>query len=660
MFNPLSIIEKAIYIIRNFFWNLPDLFFSAEKNSFQIVFFKVYKASVPLSHFLLALFFVCLIVAVPITGLDRIIAQSKSAVLIEGVVMGSDVNLKPQKISKIDPLRPSNIQLEKDLIELIYEPLIRYKIKESGNNEKIELFIEEVLADEVIKIRTGADYQFNLKKNVSWHDGFSFSADDVIRTFEVISRLEGENAYINAVKQLRWEKIDDFTVRVCTKGSLEDSTCNNTKDNPIFSNFLELISVKIIPKHRTEDIDLNNIVRSIPELFTNPVGTGKYKFRNANETIIEVEKNNSYYNISEIPRIDVLRFKYYRNIEEAIMAMKNGEVHSLVSTTTQGIKEISVRANINSYLSPVLDTQYWAMYFNLRKDNDNRPIGPKFFQDVNVRRAISSAINREEILQVALLGMGVEAYGPISYRSAFFNQNANWYRYNLIRANDILNQTEWKFRTGSKYRTNNNGEEMKFSLYFVESVDRRNVATIIKENLEKVGINVLIDRSEQQGKFIDSEEGWSFEELNNQILAPRSFDAILYGMNTFFDPDRYELFHSSQSSHPKLNISSYVGIEETVKPRENRKEGESSLVRVPRVDRLLELTKSLDPEEARSERLENYLKIQELIAEDCPVVFLYHPQYVYYVNNKVKNVDISGAFGLEDRFKKVFTWELSV
>ncbi|MBE0573707.1 hypothetical protein IH575_02270, partial [Candidatus Dojkabacteria bacterium] len=123
-------------------------------------------------------------------------------------------------------------------------------------------------------------------------------------------------------------------------------------------------------------------------------------------------------------------------------------------------------------------------------------------------------------------------------------------------------------------------------------------------------------------------------------------------MNTFIDPDRYELFHSSQSVDPGLNIASYIGSAETIQVKE------SQLERLPRIDRLLEVTRTFDPLQAKSERLRNYLDIQTLIAEDAPVVFLYHPQFIYYANTNVSHVDLSNVASVEDRFRNIENWEI--
>ncbi|MEP7103556.1 MAG: ABC transporter substrate-binding protein [Candidatus Dojkabacteria bacterium] len=679
MFNPLNSIEKKFYEIRDFFWNYPDYIFGPGSISAKVNI--LYKSSMPYSHFAFAGLCVILIFLSSFVVDLKALVKIEDSTLVEGVVMGADDSGSIQKLTKVNPIIPSNVQIERDLSELIYEPLIRYEYDQSSSAQW-NVKIEDVLAENVIKIREGADYQFNLRRNVLWHDGKQFTADDVIRTFDIVSGIENRSeAYITAIKQLRWEKLDDFTVRVCTRGTSDANNCNQTKDNPILSNFLELISIKIIPAHKSQDINSQNIDTTIPELFRSPVGTGKYKFYRADDQSVKVVRNDKYYGEKQVlkeptldpsvasnyntvkilPKIQAIEFKFFRDLNDAITGLQNGTVHTLATISTESKQTLDEYPQIKTQLSPVLVNQYWSMYFNLRKDPNGKTLGADFFQDVKVRTAISYAINRQDLVSNALQGIGEEAFGPIPTVSEYFDPNAQWKTYNPDQARKLLDEAGWTIKNGSTFRTNSEGREMSFSLYYVNSYDRVNVAKFIERDLELVGIKAIVNRTEQPGQDSspDAPSGWSLQDINNQFLSPRLFDAILYGMNTFIDPDRYELFHSSQEK-TGLNISGYVGTAPTVRPKpaSERREGESSLITLPKVDALLDETRRLDPEIEKDKRNSNYDTIQELIAEDVPEVFLYHPQFIYYANSRVKNVDLHNVSSLETRFTNIENFEV--
>lgn len=660
MHNPLKYVEKLLYFIRDTIWQYPDLILEDNKLRRRVI--RSYTISIPYSHFALSAFITLIIFIIFFSPIKLPIINAAPTKLVEGVIMGSDNFNRPQKLSKINPLLPTNIQLEKDIVELIYEPLIKEEFVQ-GKDGKYSTQIKEVLADRVTLIQQGADYIFDLKKGVRWHDGTIFSADDVIATFDLLSIMPETNAYVRTIKQLNWQKIDDFSVRVCTKSESGDSnSCDDSRSKRKISNLLELISFKILPEHKIQDITQANFETNLPQIYRAPVGTGKFEFSNSDDYSITLIRNNDYYakNTNE-NEIGTIIFKYYKDLNDGAKAIQNGEVHTLSSSSIEFMHQMEEYKNINLNLSPVLFNQYWALYFNLAKNPDGNSKGPVFFQDIRVRQAISSAIDRNEIIKSALLNVGEEAEGPINNKSGFFSTDAKWYRYNVSKAKSLLDDAGWTLKKGDKYRTNDNGDELSFSLYFVNSYDRNAVARVVKQNLESIGVNVIIDRKDQPGQSSvnPNQEGWSLSELSTEVLAPKSFDVILYGINTFIDPDRYELFHSTQTDFPKLNFSSYVGSVLTVKPNPNRQSAsDPATVTLPKVDELLERGRARDPLLESDKRLSDYKEFQDLIAEDAPVVFLYHPKFIYYSNSAVKNIDLTNVSSLEDRFRNIDEWRI--
>lgn len=629
-------------------WNYPD-YLVVYFNRFEAF----YKKFSPKSHVISAI-----LIVVIAGGFSFTVVRSDNTFLVEGVIMGSDSNGALQKLNRINPLIPSGVQLERDITELVYEPLIRFEYDQPEEGTWTPK-ITNVLAEEVIRFREGADYQFNLRKNVRWHDGIPFTSKDVARTLELLSSIENrDEAYIKAIKQMRWEIVDDYTIRICTRGTADGTSCNQTSDNPILSNFLELISVKIIPEHRARDITIAVIDTAQPSLFREPVGTGKYRFASIDSSVVTLDFNQNYYQ-PETMTFSKIQFRMFKTFEEAIVALETGAIHTFAASTTQYNQDIDRFNNIKQFNSPVLVNQFWGLYFNLRKKPDGTSIGPSFLLDTNVRKAISYAINRQELVENALQGAGEEALGPISSKSEFFNPAAGWATYNKAKASELLDATDWKFRNGDEYRTNSAGELMSFNLFFVDSFDRVNVGRSIQRDLEQIGVKVVIDRREIPGQQngANAPAGWSLEEINNQYLSPRLFDVILYGMNTFIDPDRYELFHSSQEKTPGLNLSGYKGSVETVQVGEDAN-GNRTVIRVSKVDNILETARKLDPREDRERRKDSYLEFQALLADDAPVVFLYHPEFIYYANKRIDNMDLKDVNSLESRFRNLSTWTL--
>lgn len=668
----VTFIERFLYAVRDWMWSYPDVF--AKDHPYRIRFEKIYASTIPYSHFLFS-FTLVFILSLPLffTRLPRILGVSDQ-VLIEGVATGVDDLGLPQKITKVNPIITSNNQLEKDIVNLIYEPLLKYTYQSSIDGRNVGA-IKGVLAKNILTLRAGANYEITIKDNVFWHDHIPniserrLTTDDVIATFDLIKSLdENSSIYTKTLRQMQWKKIDEYTFRICTIPAIASvEICYNDNNEsvqddlgyPIFSNFLELIGFNILPKHKIGDINAINVNSTDPELFRSPIGTGKFKMEQVSPSFTRLKFFNNYHEILDDRTIDEIKFVYYKTTDDAFEALLNGEIHSLATTSTVFRDKAKPYNQIVEHLSQVLYKQFFGLYFNLRTNpSTNKPIAPQFLLDMRVRQAISSAINRNNIISVGLNGMGAEAFGPIPNISYFYNKDAGWKTYGSLDAGKLLDEAGWTLKPGYKFRTNDSGEVMRFSLYFVESVDRRAVAEIIKEDLAKIGIDVLIDRRQQPGQGTDDPEFWTLDELNNSMLLPGLFDVILYGMNTFVDPDRYELYHSSQIQFPGLNIAGYKSSEQTVAKKGERQANESSLVSVSKVDDRLEKARSFDPEKDIEARQEKYFEVQRILAHEVPVVYLYHPQFLYLHNRTLKNVDLTGAESIEDRFLNLEKWEL--
>lgn len=639
--NPFKAIESVFYALRALLWGYPDLLWGKD-DSLATISTRVYKLSRPYSHFLFSSALCVLFIAF-LANLSqfKVFAQPGDR-LIEGVIMGVNGKGELQSLSKVNPLYPTLIQLERDISEIVYEPLIRYNQNRT---------VTPVLAQTITVIQEGSDYEFDLREGVFWHDSTAkqprpFSIDDVIRTLEIVSQIDTPDgldiSYVQAIKQMAWEKVGPNAIRICTTTpelqqtltpDLQNKKCSGVEgDKPILANFLELVGFKIMPAHLTQDINARNIFLPDPPINKRPVGTGAYKFDTVAPNSITLVRNESYH--GKIPQIKYLEFRLFKDKATALNALQNSEIHSLGSTSTEFYRDILQYPQVVANKSPVLVNQYWAVYFNLRKDLEDRPLGPAFFQDELVRRGISAGIDRNRIIST-LLGNGEEAYGPIYSGNDFFNPDAGWYRFNRDQANQLLDQAGWIMDPNLNLRRKEN-QLLSFRMSYVDTPDRARVAETIRQDLLLIGVEVTLDPR-------------SLDDLFAQVVSPKLFDTLLYGMNTFIDPDRYELFHSNQS----LNLASYVGSEETVAI-----EGRET-VRIPRVDRLLDRARSFDPAAAKSQRLEDYFRFQELLAQDAPVVFLYHPQFLYYVNTRVTNLSLVGAGSLEQRFVNIADWSIT-
>lgn len=598
-------------------WDYPDLVVLGE-NSLVNYSSRVYSLARPYSHAISATAITVLIVILAFNPIT-LFANGVTNTLVEGVVMGIDANGQIQEIDTVTPLIAPKFQLTADLLELIYQPMLR--INSAGQPEYI-------LASEINPTKEGTagyDYTIKLRQDVYWHDGSRFNADDVIETFNKIVELNAESLgdlrisanRAEALSQMIIEKIDQYTVRMAIK-----QTDANSKT--LFPNFLELITFRVMPARYLAEITPNTVSSKESFLNRKPLGTGPFKFDTGNNDQIRLRRFDSYY--LKKPNIQAIEFKLYKTEDALVNALKNGEVHAFMSNTSKHVRDLERYPKIQEHESNILTTQYWALYFNLNN-------GTEYLKDVKVRQALAQSINYDYLLQ-AILGKGERAYGPIAAKSEYFNANAGWLNYDPDAAKTKLKDAGWTLNSAQKLVKD--GKELVINIKYVDHFDRERIINSIKQDWESIGIVVQT-------------EPYTLARIKDEFLLSGAFDLIMYGMGTFYDPDRFELFHSNAINFPGLNISGYKSTA-TTKKIVSRK-----LVDVPKSDRALEIGRSVLEKNIRQQE---YNEFQQLIAADVPAVFLYHPAYNYYAVDTLKGVKLDNVTSIESRFISIADWYL--
>ncbi len=600
-------VERILLATRDWFWNYPNnLLFSKHSLFNNIISF--YKKSRPFSHIVLIVALSVIVDFFVVIKADAILRINKDT-FIEGVVVGQDEKGDLQQVGFINPLIITNIQIKRDIAELVYESLL--KIDQKGD-------ISLVLAESYADLGDGKTFRFKLKENVYWHDGVEFTADDVIETFNLLSNLEfgqqTSSVYSKAATKIIARKIDKYRVEFSFKDK-----------NSVIPNFFEIMTFKIMPAHKIKDLSVNNIIYSTPDINRHPIGTGPFQVISLNGDQIVLYANQLYRNK---PTIKKFIFKLYKSQDKALQDLKTGQIHSMVALTSDVIQDVLSYPNLKIHKSNVIYNQYWALYLNLGNS------GNVALKDKKVRQALAYAINKQMITD-SVVDLAVSAHGPIPETSFAF-KNYDVYKQNLQKAKNLLDEAGWKLNSESLRQKD--GKVLELNFVYVKNFDRDKVVKVISEDLQSLGIKVNIITG-------------TINEVNNNYVLPAYFDILLYGVSTFIDPDRYELFHSSQIGYPNLNISSYKSEEQTTIIKNGKKE------RIPKVDYALEKGRSLLDKTARKKQYDDF---QRMLMDDVPVIFLYHPVFVYITSTRMQNIEMDRMIFLEDRFNNVVNWKIKV
>jgi len=239
-----------------------------------------------------------------------------------------------------------------------------------------------------------------------------------------------------------------------------------------------------------------------------------------------------------------------------------------------------------------LSNSYAYLGFNLK---DAR------FADRRTRWAIAHAIDKREIIEGVLLGLAQEAVGPYKPGTWWYTDEVQTFPYDPNRAKELLGEAGWRDRDGDGI-LERDGKPFRFTIRTNQGNSVRiQTAEIIQRRLKAIGIDVNIHVVE-----------WA--AFINTFIRKRDFEAIILGWGLGLDPDQYEIWHSSKMGPDDLNTVSYQN---------------------PEVDELLERGRASCHQ---AERKKSYDRLQEILAEDLPIVFLYFPDALPAVTRRVHGI----------------------
>lgn len=381
-----------------------------------------------------------------------------------------------------------------DINSLVFNGLLKY-------NE--ELILTGDLA-ESWEIKGGDKPQitFFLRKNVRWHDGMEFTAEDVKFTYDVIM-----DEKTNTVRRSDFELVEKCEV-------LDKYTIGITYKEP-FSPGLETWTIGIIPKHRLKNRDINT-----DEFNRHPIGTGPFKFAEwVSDEKIVLTANDDYF--EGRPYLDRIIYRIIPETSLSEIELLTGGV-DYYGVIPHQYKRISKNPKLKVFRQPSFGYTYIG--YNLKND---------LFKDKRVRQAITHAINREEIVKFVLYGLGEVATGPYPNHMWYYDHSVEPFPYDPQRARELLSEAGWEDTDGDGV-LDKGGRPFRFTLITNSGNDvRKDVGVLVQRYLKEVGIDVKLELYE-----------WSV--FLTDFINPKHFDACILGWGLGIDPDAYQIWHSSQ------------------------------------------------------------------------------------------------------------------
>lgn len=483
-------------------------------------------------------------------------------------------------------------EADKNLSSLVYSGLVRI-----GRNGQMV----NDLAESVNLSSDGLVYTARLRPDVVFHDGTEVTADDVVFTLQKIldpglkSPLFGDFAGVSVAKA------DERTVTLTLKKP--------------YAPFINNLSVGILPKHIWSSVTDDEFYFSQWNVI--PVGSGPYKVDTVTRDSGGIP---NYYDLTpfgkgsdEAPYIEHYVFKFLPSETALVDAYNSGDIQSLSGISPS--EAVTLRENGAHILSAPLP-RIFGVFFN---QNSNKVLLEK-----TVRRALDLAAPKKEIIDKVLDGYGTPLSGPLppelfaSIDDIAPDMSAGE---RMKAASELLAKDGWTKNANGVLEKKSKKDTLilSFNLSTSDNAELRAVAQMLTDAWRELGADVRVSIYEQG-------------DLNQNVIRPRRYDALLFGEVVGRDADVFPFWHSSERNDPGLNIALYVNNA---------------------VDKLLEAARSQsDP----SKREALYKSFDQSVKADVPAVFLYSPSFLYIVPEGVRGITLGELGTPQDRFANVYSW----
>lgn len=554
-------------------------------------------------------------------------------------------------------------------------------------NEKSEI-VNDLAQSYEIK-DDGKTYEFRLKDNIFWHDGELFTIDDVIYTIKIIQNPDYKSPLGKNWLGVDAEKVDDKTIRFKMKNPyapfLENTTLkilpkhiwqNIPPENfPLAIHNLQPVGTGPF-KFQSFEQDKLGFIKSL-SLKINSEYFGKkpylenitFKYFQNDTELAEALKYDKIDGINYISPKDILtippKFEIHRSFlprylavflnpsQSKILAEKDVKIALNYAANKEEILKNALRGEgkiINSpILSGILDFPNPSKIYEfnpelakdiLKKAGYTEQNGDGWREKITKKEptftfksSLKEGSGGKEVEELQkCLAEDKEVY-PSGKITGSFDKNVKQavIKFQEKYSKEILEPSNLKKGTGiiresTRKKLNElcaqTVEEvlpLQISLATINQPEMAEVANIIKNNWEAIGVKTDVKLYERA-------------EIENEIIKPRNYDALLFGEVLSYNIDPLSFWHSSQKKNSGLNLSMY----------ENKD-----------ADKLLEEARQILDDQKRKEK---YIDFQNILVNDSPAIFLYSSYYLYPVSTEIKGINTEKISDSSKRFNNIGNW----
>jgi peptide/nickel transport system substrate-binding protein len=458
----------------------------------------------------------------------------------------------------------------------------------------------------------GKQYILQLRRGLRFSDGEPFNADDVIFSFQVYldEKIDSPQRDLLVVggKPITVVKVDAYTVRF-------------ELAQPYAAAERLFDGVAILPRHLLENTYRGGGFSQAWNLSVPPnqfAGLGPFRLKEyiPGQRVV-LERNPYYWKAdhagNELPYLNEVIFLFVPSEDAQVIRFQSGDTDVLSRFSAENFAVLQKQQSVKGYHLDDLGSglEYNFLFFNL---ND---LGPKglpdiakkqaWFQDARFRRAVSAAIDRDGIVRLVYAGRATPLWDQVTPgNKLWIDENIPHPARSLERARQLLESAGFSW-TSAGSLVDAHGTSVEFSILTSSSnAQRTKMATIIQDDLKQLGMTVQVVPLEFHAMVDRLQNSYDYEAA---IMGLVSGDADPTSeMNVWLSSGETHLWHPNQD-----------------KPATPWESDMDQLMQQQLV--------TLD----YAKRKHLYDRVQEIVAEDLPVICLVSPDILVGAANRVGN-----------------------
>jgi peptide/nickel transport system substrate-binding protein len=460
----------------------------------------------------------------------------------------------------------------------------------------------------------GLQYTLTLRKGIRFSDGQPLDADDVLFTFRVYLdenvHASQHDLLIVGGKPITVRKVDSWTVvfqLAKTYGVGER----------LFDGFA------ILPRHLLEKPYAEGKLGQTWTLSTTAnqwAGLGPFRLKEYVPGQRLVLERNPYYwktdtKGNRLPYLDEIVFLFVPSADAQVLRFQSGETDIISRLGAENFSVLSKQLHGYTMTDAGPGLEYNFLFFNLNELGEKASPATawkeKWFREVKFRQAVSAAIDREAIVRLVYQGRGAALWGPVTPGNRrWVNASISRASRSLERARSLLKEAGFSWANGPNAEQtlqDSDGKPVEFSVLTSSSnADRTKMAALVQDDLKQLGMHVQVVPLEFRSLL---DRVTQTKEYDACILAIASFDADPNSDINVWPSNGGMHFWSPSQVHPATAWEAEI-------------------------DRLMEEQLVATSYERRKKLFD---RVQEILAEQQPMIFLASPDILVGAKNSIGN-----------------------